>query len=65
MTAPKDKKKTDFMDVAILLGIAPLRALFTMLGFGVLHHDWSDRIPALGFWACLLLVLAFTGILRR
>jgi hypothetical protein len=61
--------KNDEMDwkvsLTILLVLVPLRAWFATLGFGVLHNDWSTVIPALGFWACYVLSLAFAGVVRK
>lgn len=49
----------------LLLLIVPLRALFLMLGLGVLHNDWTPEVPALGFWGSVLVSLMITGVLRR
>lgn len=48
--------------VGILVAVIPLRAFFLMLGLGVLHNDWSPAIPALGFWASVILSLAVTAV---
>ena len=64
-----EKKKlrpgTTGYDLIVLAVVVPLRALFLMLGLGVLHNDWTPQVPALGFWASLVVSLMITGVLRR
>jgi hypothetical protein len=50
---------------AMLVGVIFLRALFIMLGLGILHHDWNPAVPALGYWACVVLSLAITAVWTR
>ena len=52
-------------ELAILIALVPLRALFLMLGLGVLHNDWTPSVPALGFSASMLVSLMIAGVLRR
>ena len=49
----------------LLFMVVPLRALFLMLGLGVLHNDWTSAVPALGFWGSLIVSLMITGVLIR
>jgi hypothetical protein len=60
-----DKAKANGSDLITLALVVPLRALFLMLGLGVLHNDWSQEVPALGFWASMVVSLMITGVLRR
>ena len=48
--------------IVSMLTLASLRAYFLMLGLGVLHNDWTSNVPALGFWASLIVSLAISGI---
>lgn len=55
-----------FKALAILvLIVTPIRGLFLMLGLGVLHRDWTPQVPALGFWASMLVALMITGVIRK
>jgi hypothetical protein len=63
-TVKEDAQKQG-RDLSVLLLIVPLRALFLMLGLGVLHNDWTPSVPALGFWASMVVSLMITGVLRR
>lgn len=51
--------------IIMLLLVVPLRALFLMLGLGVLHNDWTPTVPALGFWASMVVSLMITGVIRK
>lgn len=62
----KNSDERNWRTILIMLAvIVPLRALFLMLGLGVLHNDWSTSVPALGFWASMVISLAITGVIRR
>ena len=38
---------------------ALLRGWLLMLAVGVAHHDWSPRIPPMGFWTAVLLTALY------
>lgn len=61
----KEGRSKPTNQLILLILIVPLRALFLMLGLGVLHNDWTPTVPALGFWGSLLVSLMITGVLRR
>lgn len=61
----KDGRSKPTNQLAVLLLVVPMRALFLMLGLGVLHNDWTPAVPALGFWASLLVSLMITGVIRK
>ena len=63
--ADEEDAQKQVRELAILLALVPLRALFLMLGLGVLHNDWTPSVPALGFSASMLASLMITGVLRR
>ena len=63
--AVEEDAQKQVRELAILLALVPLRALFLMLGLGVLHNDWTPSVPALGFSASMLASLMITGVLRR
>ena len=53
------------MMLLVLAAVAglPLTAWILMLLLGALHHSVTDVIPALGYWACVLVVAAI-GFLK-
>jgi len=63
--AVEEDAQKQVRELAILMALVPLRALFLMLGLGVLHNDWTPSVPALGFSASMLVSLMITGVLRR
>lgn len=38
---------------------ALLRGWLLMLAVGVAHHDWSARIPPMGYWTAVLLTALY------
>ncbi len=46
---------------AVIGGVATalLRGWLLMLAVGVAHHDWSPRIPPMGFWTAVLLTALY------
>jgi hypothetical protein len=64
-TPPKSWGKKMYEIWASGLTLIALRALLLMLTLGILHHDWSSAIPALGFWACVILSMTFFGLVKR
>lgn len=42
--------------VAQVVLLFPFGGWALMLGLGVLHHEVSPAVPALGFWICFVLV---------
>lgn len=55
------------MFVVFGVPLALAQAWPVMLGLGVLHNDVSPHVPALGFWACFLLLWSLPtmlGLLR-
>ncbi|MFA9272611.1 MAG: hypothetical protein ACEQSX_18040 [Baekduiaceae bacterium] len=39
--------------------IALIRGWALMLAVGVAHHDWTARIPPMGYWTAVLLTALF------
>lgn len=46
---------------AVVTGVftALLRGWMLMLAVGVAHHDWSARIPPMGYWTAVLLTALY------
>lgn len=59
------KPTDDLRSLLVLVMLVPLRALLLTVSLGILHHEWSRAIPALGFWSCVILSMTFTGLIRR
>lgn len=52
---------------ALALAAAALSAFPIMLGLGAAHHEISGKIPALGFWATLIIgwgIGSLAGLVR-
>jgi len=67
MTPVKDptKSKEFYRSMVLLIILVPLRALLLMVSLGILHLQWSQAVPALGFWSCVILSMTYTGLIRR
>ena len=59
-----DKKRPDWYGLAAVGIIVMLRGFALMLALGDLHNDWTTKVPALGFWACLAVAVALSSGLR-
>lgn len=58
--------KATLLPAVIVAAVAPLNGLALMLLMGVLHHEISPTVPAIGFWPSVgiaLLVPIVTRIL--
>jgi hypothetical protein len=64
ITLVKNREDDGILLTTIIL-LVPLRALFLMLGLGVIHNDWTEAVPALGYWPCVLVVMMLGAVLRK
>lgn len=63
MSARRERFKRSLLSLAQAVVRRAFTALFRgwtlMLAVGVAHHDWTARIPLMGYWTAVLLTALF------
>jgi len=61
----KKVEKSRWEDLLVIVAVWLARGFALMLALGALHNDWTTKVPALGFWACLAVAAVLPGGIKN
>jgi len=61
----KKVEKSRWETLIVILAVWLARGFALMLALGALHNDWTVKVPALGFWACLAVSAVLPGGMKN